>query len=157
MISIKAIDQEGDELNIARQLFVDYQKELNADLCFQSFNQELAQPLKKYGPPYGLLLLAFYQGAVAGCIALTPMQQAGTCEMKRLYVKPAFRQHQIGNALVEKLIAEAKLLGYTTMRLDTLERLKPAIQLYRKFGFTDTSAYYHNPLQEVVYMERELV
>jgi GNAT superfamily N-acetyltransferase len=157
MISIKAIDQEGDELNMARQLFVDYQKELDADLCFQSFNQELAQPLKKYGPPNGLLLLAFYQDAVAGCIALTPMQQAGTCEMKRLYVKPAFRQHQIGIALVEKLVAEAKLLGYTTMRLDTLEKLKPAIQLYRKFGFSDTSAYYHNPLKNVVYMKKELV
>lgn len=156
MISIKAIDQEGDELNIARQLFVDYQKELDADLCFQSFNQELAQPLKKYGPPNGLLLLAYYKEEVAGCIALTPMQQAGSCEMKRLYVKPAFRQFKIGQALVEAIIASAATMGYNKMRLDTLQKLQPAIQLYRKFGFTDTSAYYHNPLQEVVYMEREL-
>jgi GNAT superfamily N-acetyltransferase len=156
MITIKAITTEGAALDSIRQMFVDYQKELDADLCFQSFNQELAQLLKKYGPPSGTILLAYYNDDMAGCVAVTAMKEVGVCEMKRLYVKPSFRQFKIGQALVEAIIASAATMGYNKMRLDTLQKLQPAIQLYRKFGFTDTSAYYHNPLQEVVYMEREL-
>lgn len=156
MITIKAITTEGAALDSIRQMFVDYQKELDADLCFQSFNQELAQPLKKYGPPSGTILLAYYNDDMAGCVAVTAMKEVGVCEMKRLYVKPSFRQFKIGQALVEAIIASAATMGYNKMRLDSLQKLQPAIQLYRKFGFTDTSAYYHNPLQEVVYMEREL-
>jgi GNAT superfamily N-acetyltransferase len=156
MITIKAITTEGAALDSIRQMFVDYQKELDADLCFQSFNQELAQPLKKYGPPSGIILLAYYNDDTAGCVAVTAMKEVGVCEMKRLYVKPSFRQFKIGQALVEAIIASAATMGYNKMRLDTLQKLQPAIRLYRKFGFTDTSAYYHNPLQEVVYMEREL-
>lgn len=156
MITIKAITTEGAALDSIRQMFVDYQKELDADLCFQSFNQELAQPLKKYGPPSGTILLAYYNDDMAGCVAVTAMKEVGVCEMKRLYVKPSFRQFKIGQALVEAIIASAATMGYNKMRLDTLQKLQPAIRLYRKFGFIDTSAYYHNPLQEVVYMEREL-
>jgi len=156
MITIKAITTEGAALDSIRQMFVDYQKELDADLCFQSFNQELAQPLKKYGPPSGTILLAYYNDDMAGCVAVTAMKEVGVCEMKRLYVKPSFRQFKIGQALVEAIIASAATMGYNKMRLDTLQKLQPAIRLYRKFGFTDTSAYYHNPLREVVYMEREL-
>ena len=78
------------------------------------------------------------------------------CEMKRLYVQPAFRKHKIGEALVAAIVQEAKALNYTIMKLDTLQRLQPAIQLYLKQGFVVTKAYYKNPLPEVVYMEMEL-
>jgi len=156
MILIKQIDEEGEALNGVRQMFVDYQKELDADLCFQSFNQELAQPLKKYGAPKGKLLVAYYQDEMVGCVALTPMQHADICEMKRLYVKPAFRKLAIGKMLVQEIIAEAKKLGYQKMRLDTLKKLQPAIALYEAFGFQRRSAYYHNPLNDVVFMEMEL-
>ncbi|HCT22786.1 MAG TPA: GNAT family N-acetyltransferase [Chitinophagaceae bacterium] len=143
-------------LETVRQLFIDYQQELNADLCFQSFEAELKNPLKKYGPPTGSLLLAYYQDQPAGCIALQPLPEAGVCEMKRLYVVPIFRKFGIGRKLVQAILDDAKTLGYHTMKLDTLDRLQPAIQLYKDFGFTDASAYYANPLEGVVYMQKQL-
>lgn len=161
MLHIKPITEEGVELDIIRQLFRDYEKELDENLCFQSFEAELKEPLKKYGPPSGDLLLAYWEYEpgniqVAGCIALTKMNEEGACEMKRLYVKPAFRKNKIGKILVEKLLHSAKEKGYTTMRLDTLTKLQPAISLYENYGFKNISAYYHNPLPGVVYMEKEL-
>lgn len=156
MLHIQHITTMGAELETARHLFNAYAKELAVDLCFQSFEAELADPLKKYGPPNGSLLLAYYNGEAVGTVALQPLSEAGVCEMKRLYVDPAFRQHKIGNALVAAIIKAAKALGYTTMKLDTLERLQAAIQLYLKHGFLITTAYYHNPLPEVVYMEKQL-
>jgi len=155
MLSIKAITQQGHELSTAIQLFKDYALELNADLCFQSFDAELADPLKKYGAPKGALFLAYYNNDAAGCIALQPLPD-GSCEMKRLYVKPSFRKYKIGDALVQQLLETAKTLGYKTMKLDTLERLQAAINLYKKHGFIVTNAYYQNPLPEVVYMEKTL-
>lgn len=155
MLSIKAITEEGTELATAIQLFKDYALELNADLCFQSFDAELADPLKKYGAPKGALFLAYYNNEAAGCIALQPLAD-GSCEMKRLYVKPNFRQYKIGKALVDQLLITAKELGYSNIKLDTLQRLQPAIQLYKKLGFIESEAYYKNPLSEVVYMEKEL-
>ncbi len=137
-------------------LFREYEKELDADLCFQSFEKELENPLYKYGPPQGSLLLAYFNNELAGCIALQPLEE-GTCEMKRLFVRPAFRQHKIGEALVVEVLEEAKRIGYTKIKLDTLERLQPAIRLYKKHGFVVTNAYYANPLQEVVYMERPVI
>jgi putative acetyltransferase len=155
MLSINSITEKGDELTTAIQLFKDYALELNADLCFQSFDAELADPLKKYGAPKGALFIAYYNNKVAGCIALQPLLD-GSCEMKRLYVKPDFRQHKIGDALVQQLLKTATKLGYQKMKLDTLERLQAAINLYKKHGFVVTNAYYQNPLEEVVYMEKEL-
>lgn len=154
MISLKNITEANAGLETVRQLFLDYQQELNADLCFQSFEAELKDPLKKYGPPTGSLLLAYYQDQPAGCIALQPLLEAGVCEMKRLYVVPSFRKFGIGRKLVQAILDDAKTLGYHTMKLDTLDRLQPAIQLYKDFGFTDASAYYANPLEGVVYMQR---
>ena len=154
MIRLEHITEANAELETVRQLFLDYQQELNADLCFQSFEAELKDPLKKYGPPTGSLLLAYYQDQPAGCIALQPLPEAGVCEMKRLYVVPSFRKFGIGRKLVQAILDDAKALGYHTMKLDTLDRLQPAIQLYKAFGFTDASAYYANPLEGVVYMQR---
>jgi len=156
MLQIQHITTEGAELETARHLFKAYADELAVDLCFQSFEAELADPLKKYGPPKGALFLAYYKGKPVGSVALQPLPESGVCEMKRLYVEPDFRKFNIGDALVQAIIKAAIELGYTKMKLDTLERLKAAIHLYLKHGFIITTAYYHNPLPEVVYMEKPL-
>ena len=159
MLAIKTVATESKELDIVRQLFADYQKELDEDLCFQSFGAELKEPLKKYGPPSGIIYLAYYDDEVAGCIALMPLAPVGdqkACEMKRLYVKPAYRLHKIGKALVERLLEAAKELGYDIIKLDTLSKLQPAKQLYKQYGFIETTSYYTNPLAGVVYMQKDL-
>jgi putative acetyltransferase len=156
MLQIVSIAEESPALDIIRTLFRAYEQELDENLCFQSFEAELKDPLKKYGPPAGVLLLAYWEQEVAGCIALTPMPQPATCEMKRLYVKPAFRKYGIGKQLVLELLKIAGEKDYTIMRLDTLEKLQPAIRLYEQFGFERINAYYHNPLPGVVYMEKKL-
>jgi len=156
MLRIKHIIEEGTELNIIRELFREYEKELAEDICFQSFEAELKDPLKKYGLPDGDLVLAYWNDEVAGCIALTRMKDGAACEMKRLYVKPGFRENKIGRILIEELLSSAKQRNYEKMRLDTFEKLAPAIHLYKQFGFKNISAYYDNPLQGVVYMEKEL-
>jgi len=156
MLTIHQIITESDELNFIRTLFSEYSDELQEDLCFQSFDEELQNPLKKYGEPNGCLLLAYWNNEAAGCIALQPLQQQGVCEMKRLYVRPAYRKHKIGEELVKALLLKAVEKGYQKMLLDTLERLQPAIKLYAKYGFVNTSAYYQNPLPNVVYMEKVL-
>ena len=156
MLRIKHIIDEGKELDIVRDLFREYEKELNEDICFQSFEEELKHPLKKYGPPTGDLLLAYWEDEIAGCIALTKMKEPGACEMKRLYVKPSFRKNKIGRLLIEDLLNSAKDRGYRLMRLDTFIKLQAAMHLYRQFGFKNISAYYNNPLPGVVYMEKEI-
>ena len=155
-MTIESVESAGDRLDDARDLFKAYAAELNENFCFQSFDEELSDPLKKYGGPQGSLFLA-YEGAVAiGCIALQPLKQQGVCEMKRLYVVPAYRAAGVAAQLVDILLQSAKEKGYTKMVLDTLQRLQPAIRLYQKFGFVNTSAYYNNPLPTVVYMEKLL-
>lgn len=156
MLNIKHITKEGEELDIIRQLFREYEKELDENICFQRFEEELKDPLNKYGLPGGDLLLASWNGEVAGCIALAPINESGICEMKRLYVKPAYRKNRIGRALVEELLASAKQKNYSIMRLDTLLKLQPAIGLYKEYGFKNISPYYNNPIEEVVYMEKHL-
>lgn len=156
MIELVAVTAEGVLLDEARTLFREYEKELDENLCFQSFEAELNDPLKKYGPPRGVLYIAKWNDAVAGCIALYPLQNNDECEMKRLFVRPSFRKHKIGKIMVEQLLKDAVALGYKTMKLDTLEKLQPAIQLYKQYGFAETTAYYKNPLTGVVYMEKQL-
>ena len=154
MLQLQLIQEEGVLMDEIRTLFREYETELNEDLCFQSFEAELQNPLKKYGPPFGGLYIATWNNEVAGCIALLPLQEEATCEMKRLYVRPDYREHKIGKTLVEQLLKDAELLGYKKMKLDTLQKLQPAIGLYKQFGFMETTAYYENPLQGVVYMEK---
>jgi ribosomal protein S18 acetylase RimI-like enzyme len=156
MLQLISIKEEGILMDEIRKLFRAYETELNEDLCFQSFEEELKDPLKKYGLPNGMLHIAKCNDEVAGCIALMPLKEEGACEMKRLYVRPAFRKHKIGKKLVEQLLNDAKQIGYTKMKLDTLQKLQPAISLYKQYGFVETTAYYENPLEGVVYMEIEL-
>ena len=156
MLRIKHIIEEGKELDIIRDLFREYEKELNEDICFQSFEEEVKDPLKKYGPPSGDLMLAYSDDEVAGCIALMKMKEPGACEMKRLYVKPSFRKNKIGRLLIEDLLNSAKERDYKIMRLDTFLKLQSAMHLYQQFGFKNISPYYNNPLPGVVYMEKIL-
>ncbi len=146
----------SEQIGIVRDLFVEYQQWLNFSLCFQGFDKELAELPGKYAPPLGRLYLAECDGAVAGCIALRPMEEPGICEMKRLYVRDEFRGRGIGKYLTKTILSDAKEIGYTAMRLDTLERMETARSLYRNLGFNTIPAYYHNPLDEVVYMELPL-
>jgi ribosomal protein S18 acetylase RimI-like enzyme len=162
MLSIRKIECEGQDLQNVLLLFKEYFNELDENLCFQNFDEELKDPLKKYGGPQGCILIAYLDNEPAGYIALQPLKLFDSrnnyvCEMKRLYVKPHLRRNKVGEELVKSLLKEAKEKGYQKMVLDTLERLHQAINLYKRYGFQNTSAYYANPLPGVVYMEKQLV
>lgn len=155
MTRLHLITTPEPALEQAIQLFRAYAEELAVDLCFQSFDAELSDPLKKYGPPKGALYIAYHDDQPAGCIALQWLEP-GVCEMKRLFVHPAYREYGIGKLLIEALLQKAKEMQYQIMKLDTLDRLQAAINLYQRYGFVETTAYYANPLPGVVYMEKSL-
>jgi putative acetyltransferase len=138
-----------------RDLFREYEQVLQVDLCFQGFEGELAGLPGKYDPPQGCLLLAFANDQPAGCVAMRPLAQ-GVCEMKRLYVRTAFAGQGLGKKLALTVIERAVAAGYARMRLDTLEKLRPALGLYAGLGFRKCPPYYDNPLPGVVYLERNL-
>jgi len=146
------------ELNQIRTLFREYEAFLGIDLEFQGFEQELARLPGAYSPPTGVLLLARDGDEILGCGALRPFGQpeGRTCEMKRLYVRPAARGLGLGRQIAEQLICRSVALGYSTMVLDTLDKLTAAIGLYRQLGFTRTEPYYHNPLPGVSYWKLDL-
>ena len=147
--------QDGGELLQARRLFQEYASALGVDLCFQGFAQELETLPGHYAPPCGRLLLASWNGDVAGCVALRPME-LGICEMKRLYVRPAFRALGVGRMLAERIIREARDAGYQRMRLDSLPSMANAITLYRRLGFREIPPYRHNPVEGALYLELAL-
>lgn len=145
----------GDKLEAVRELFCEYAKSLEVDLCFQNFEEELKQLPGKYSPPKGILLLANVGGKAAGCIALRLISD-DICEMKRLYVRSDFRGTGLGKKLAERLIKEARTLGYRYMRLDTLATMKSAQNLYLSLGFYDIAPYVYNPIDGTRYMELKL-
>ncbi len=134
---------------------MEYAVSLGFDLSFQDFEQEMADFPDEYSAPHGCLLLAFYGEELAGCVALRDFGN-GICEMKRLYVKPAFRGLKVGRALTESIIKAGKGLGYTHMRLDTVPFMKEAISLYRSLGFKEIDSYRYNPIEGATYMELAL-
>jgi ribosomal protein S18 acetylase RimI-like enzyme len=138
-----------------RRLFQEYVDWLGVDLGFQQVQEELAQIRKVYSPPRNQLLLARDGSAYAGCVALRDRTR-GDCEMKRLYVRPAYRGRGLGRRLARAIIDEARSMGYRRMLLDTLARLTPARRLYRSLGFCETDAYYQNPLPGVIYLALDL-
>ena len=147
--------QTVDEIEVVRALFREYQRFLGVDLCFQGFEEELATLPGRYAPPRGWLLLARDGAHAAGCVALRPLED-GACEMKRLFVRPAYRGRGLGRLLAARIVREATALGYALMRLDTLDTLDEAMRLYRSLGFWRRPPYYANPLPGVVYWERTL-
>jgi GNAT superfamily N-acetyltransferase len=143
------------EIEAVRRLFREYEAYLDEDLCFQSFEQELANLPGKYAPPGGALLIAIHENRAVGCVGLRELAD-GVCEMKRLFVRPEARGLGLGRKLATRIIDIARSLGYTLMRLDTLARLTEAVQLYETLGFRTTAPYYSNPLPGVVYMELKI-
>ena len=142
-----------DRILQARQLFEEYAAWVEISLCFQNFDQELAGLPGDYVPPRGRLFLLSTDSQVAGCIALRPLSE-GICEMKRLYVRPEFRGLGLGKQLVSSVIAAAKEIGYTHMRLDTLPgRMDQALAMYRRIGFKEIEPYYSNPVVGATFME----
>ncbi|MBI3829456.1 MAG: GNAT family N-acetyltransferase [Planctomycetes bacterium] len=145
--------QHAGQLDVARMLFNEYGASLGFNLCFQGFDEELATLPGRYARPEGRLLLATFEGLNAGCVALRKLED-GVCEMKRMYVRPAFRGKKIGRVLAERIVAEARGAGYSRMRLDTIATMREARALYASLGFKEMAApYTHNPIAGAVFME----
>lgn len=136
-------------------LFEEYAASLEVDLCFQGFEQELAALPGDYARPHGRLFLAFWNDEVAGCVALRRIDP-NVCEMKRLYVRPAYRSHGVGRALALRVIGEARQAGYRSMRLDSLPSMKSALGLYRTLGFQNIPPYRDNPVEGTAFLELQL-
>lgn len=155
--------EKPEDIEMVRALFIDCVKSFNVDISFQDFTSELANLPGKYAPPTGCLLLARSRAsnAIIACVGLRPITSAihpegGCCEMKRLFVVPEGRGTGIAMEMVKASLEYAKNMGYKTMLLDTLQRMQPAVRLYMKAGFTQTGEYYKNPLEGVMYFEKEL-
>jgi len=145
----------GEQLCVIRDLFLEYQNDIGVDLCFQGFEAELAGLPGDYRPPYGVLLLATVEGKAAGCCAFRPLldsDHTNACEMKRLYVRRAYRGWGIGRLLVDQTLMHARQAGYNAMLLDTLRDMEAARALYGEAGFEEVAPYYHNPLPGAHYL-----
>jgi len=148
--------QSPPQIAQVRELFLEYAQSLGFSLCFQSFDQELAGLPGDYAPPDGRLLIMEYEMQPAGCVALHKLE-AGVCEMKRLYVRPAFRGQGLGRVLAERILNEARAIGYHRLRLDTVEPvMKNAVAMYRLLGFREIAPYRANPIAGALYMELDL-
>ncbi len=147
---------KSGEMGRVRELFEAYAKELNVDLCFQDFAGEMEKLPGVYAEPEGCILVLEYQEAeIVGAVALKKLEDS-ICEMKRLYIEPKFRKGGNGKKMATAIIEEGKLKGYKTMKLDTIERLKAAVGIYKSMGFTTTEAYNYNPEDTVLYFEKAL-
>jgi len=142
-----------------RTLFEEYAHSLNVDLCFQNFEQELAELPGDYAPPRGALVLAVVDGAYAGCCAMRPLDNCdypNASEMKRLYVRKAFRGFGLGRQLAERILDAARMAGYDNILLDTLDDMESARALYAELGFEEIPPYYHNPIAGAHYLKAAL-
>ncbi len=146
-------------LDTARLLFREYAEGLDIDLCFQHFDDELAALPGDYAAPGGALLVALVDGQPAGCAALRPLPEAdypNACEMKRLYVRRAFRRFGLGRLLAQELLDRATEAGYSTLLLDTLDDMEAARGLYATLGFVEIPPYYFNPIAGAHYLKVDL-
>ena len=142
-------------LSQVKELIMEYNQRLGRDLSFQDIDAELDDLSKKYTAPYGELLVALEGENVLGMVAYRKLND-DRCEMKRLFVKPEARGLHLGEQLVKEIISHAAATGYKEMVLDTIEPLKAAIALYKKYGFEECAAYYFNPMDDVIYMRKRL-
>lgn len=146
-------------IEAARGIFREYANSLEVDLCFQNFDDELASLPGEYAAPAGQLLLALVDGELAACGAMRSLRDvdyANACEMKRLFVRPAFRRFGLGRALAQALLDEARRAGYSVMLLDTLDDMEAARGLYETLGFEEIPPYYFNPIAGAHYLKAEL-
>ncbi len=158
MAELLVPESAGDWAEI-RQLLLEYAGGLGVDLCFQNFDRELAQLPGAYGSPRGTMRLARVGGVAAGCCALRPLDAvdyANTCEMKRLYVRPQFRGQGLGRRLAEEILEAARLAGYASILLDTLDDMETARAMYQDLGFVEIPPYYYNPVAGSHYLKADL-
>jgi len=155
MLKIFPVEADKD-LEIVKRLFIEYADSLGFDLSFQNFDEELANLPGDYAPPTGCLLLAKYKDQPAGCVALRKLSDS-ICEGKRLYVRPQFRGLKIGRKLVEAIIAEARRIGYSSIRGDTVPSMQIAQALYASLGFKEIEPYCRNPVEGAKFIELKLV
>lgn len=148
--------QLRSEFNALREIFREYAASLSVDLSFQNFDEELATLPGEYVAPRGALLLARVDGHVAACCALRALDDTdypNACEMKRLYVRPAYRGLGLGRQLVESIMDTARLSAYHHVLLDTLDDMEAARTLYDDLGFVAIPPYYHNPIAGSHYLK----
>ena len=157
-----AIKPAYDHKEEVRELFIEYTDMLVAGepgfeeyLGIQNFDHELKHLEKKYGMPSGRLYLLYVNDKLAGCVGLRKMDKE-KCELKRLYVKPEFRGQQLGELLLERIINDARRIGYKYMYLDTLPFLETAIKMYRRYGFEEIERYNDSPLDSTIFMRYKL-
>ncbi|MBV7529468.1 GNAT family N-acetyltransferase [Chitinophaga sp. sic0106] len=148
---IKVTADDTANLDAVRSLFREYANWLSVDLSFQQFEDEMAHLPGAYAAPTGALFLAKSDGQIAGCVAVREFDKS-TAEMKRLFVRDAFKKQGLGKMLASTAIEESKKLGYKRILLDTLAHMRPAIELYTSLGFQPIAAYYDNPLSSAVYL-----
>lgn len=142
-----------------RSIFLEYASTLNVDLCFQDFENELATLPGEYAAPRGALILAQIDGQVAGCCALRPLDSSdysNAAEMKRLFVRHAFRGFGLGRQLTQAILDSAKKAGYSCVLLDTLDDMESARALYEDLGFEEIPPYYHNPIAGAHYLKVDI-
>ncbi len=154
-----SVPDSPELLDATREIFLEYAGSLEIDLAFQSFDEELAALPGDYVAPSGQLLLALVDGEVAGCGAMRSAPQIdypNACEMKRLYVRPAFRRFGLGRLLAQALLDEARRAGYSSVVLDTLDDMESARELYVTLGFAEIPPYYFNPVPGAHYLKAEL-
>jgi len=147
---------QSNEYESAMDLFLEYANWLNIDLSFQKFDDELKMLKTMYGPPFGCIILCKHENNFVGCVAVRKIDE-GVAEFKRMYVKPEFQRMGIGESLLKRSINFASQNGYKTIKLDTLNTMKPAMNLYAKHGFVEIDAYYFNPEPTAVYFELKLI
>ena len=153
-IVYKKLETE-EEIYMAKELILEYIKWLNTDLSFQNIDDELNNFPQKYKSPNGEFIIAKENNNVIGCVAIKRLENK-ICEMKRLFVKDEYKRKGIGKKLVEKIIEESKMKNYEKMRLDTLNTMKAALDIYYENGFYEIEPYYNNPNSGVVYLEKVL-
>lgn len=153
------VPQSAALIAATRGIFREYASTLSVDLCFQGFDDEVASLPGEYAEPHGALLLALVDGEVAGCCALRSLANVdypNACEMKRLYVRRAFRCFGLGRQLAEAILDKAREAAFDSVLLDTLDEMEAARALYEELGFVEIPPYYHNPIAGAHYLKADL-